>query len=61
MVEAVVRIAKGDLDVHQALDYQSLSEEAHNLSLDYYESTQPSEDDKASPTKMKEGADIQSF
>ena len=57
MVEAVVKIAKGDLDVHQALDYQSLSDEAHNSSLDLYESTQPSEDDKTSPKKMKEAAE----
>ena len=57
MVEAVVKLAKRDFDVEQVLDFAtSESEEAQNFSLDFQESTQPSEDDKMSPMRFKEAA-----
>lgn len=39
MVEAVVKIAKGDLDIQQVLENPALSEDPHNMSADLWEST----------------------
>lgn len=63
MVEAIVRIAKGDLEIREALEYPSPSDKVEiNGSLgadfDLYESTQPSEDAECSPQKVEDAADI---
>lgn len=68
MVEAIVKIAKGDLEIQQALEIPVISSAQHvrnhvshtsdNYSVDLLDSTQPSEDDGASPQKLKETIEL---
>lgn len=63
MVEAIVRIAKGDLEIKEALEYPSPSDTLENhgslgADFDVFESTQPSEEADPSPKKLKEAHDL---